>query len=122
MKRPQATKAASTSAPLTLTPAVLANDARFLWDLCRSGAGITALPAGLADQDVASGRLVEVLPTHALGFEAWLYLVHRPGPYLPAPVRAFRDTVLELVRDRPVASAPTRRPSAKHGAPRRGDG
>lgn len=73
---------------LQLAPAFLTDSDEALLSATRAGMGITALPEWLAGDDLASGRLVEVLPgwrTRAVPIQA----VYREGAPLPAKTRVF---------------------------------
>lgn len=73
---------------LQLAPAFLTDSDEALLAAARAGMGITALPDWLADDDLAAGRLVEVLPgwrTRAVPIQA----VYREGAPLPAKTRVF---------------------------------
>lgn len=76
---------------------VFGDDFSFVREVIRSGTGIGLLPSFLVENDIASGELVRVLPTHAAQGGA-LYIVYRPAKPLPARVVAFRDFVIESLR------------------------
>lgn len=59
-----------------------------------SGVGIALLPTFLSAAHLERGELVRVLPTWGLA-EAKLWLVYASARYLPRPVAALRDTLLE---------------------------
>ncbi|HWO08112.1 MAG TPA: LysR family transcriptional regulator [Polyangiaceae bacterium] len=58
-----------------------------------NGAGIALLPRMVAADDVASGRLVRVLPQYAVRGSI-LYVVYAAARTVPAKIAAFRDLVL----------------------------
>ena len=53
----------------------------------------------LADADVATGRLVPVLPRHPR-ITGQLYMVHPQAKHVPVKVTAFRDLLVEVLRGR----------------------
>ncbi|MET0344275.1 MAG: LysR family transcriptional regulator [Polyangiales bacterium] len=74
---------------------VSGNDFFFLREAIASGAGIGALPWFVASAELASGRLVRVLPEHRAAVGAVAYLVH-PKLTAPSPkVELFRAFLLE---------------------------
>jgi DNA-binding transcriptional LysR family regulator len=73
----------------------------FVYGAVLAGAGIALLPSFLTGDDLASGRLVRLLPRIALDTGA-LYLVHPAAPKLPKKVVAFRDYVLEYIAAHPL--------------------
>lgn len=83
--------------PAPPTAAISCGDFDVLAALARAGAGIAVLPTLVAADDLASGRLVRVLPRLALG-AARLYLVSRPERPAPARVAALRAFLLEALR------------------------
>lgn len=85
-------------------PRVRGNDMFFQRELLRNGCGLGALPTFMAAEDVASGRLVRVLPEWVL-FSSRVLLVHPPHKQLPRKVSAFQELLLELLRQRPISSA-----------------
>jgi DNA-binding transcriptional LysR family regulator len=76
----------------------------FQRELLRNGCGLGALPTFMAAEDVASGRLVRVLPEWVL-FSSRVLLVHPPHKQLPRKVSAFQELLLELLRQRPISPA-----------------
>lgn len=73
---------------------VSANDFFCIREAIAAGVGIGPLPWFLARTEVASGRLVRVLPQYsAAGTTA--YLVHASAEPMPAKLKAFRDHLLE---------------------------
>lgn len=101
------------SLPLTLTargkrrvvtalPRVRSNDMFVQRELLRDGCGLGVLPTFMAAEDVASGKLVRVLPDWVV-FSSSVVLVHPAHRQPPARVSAFRDLLLELLRQRPIS-------------------
>jgi DNA-binding transcriptional LysR family regulator len=81
---------------------ILCNDVFLVRELVRQGGGIGGMPSFFADDDLRAGTLVRVLPKVTLT-RASIYLVHAARRHLPARLTAFRDLVLELLRQRPLA-------------------
>jgi DNA-binding transcriptional LysR family regulator len=77
---------------------VHANNGDVLRDLALGGIGILALPTFLVKDDIASGRLVQLLPDWSLG-EFNLYAVYLSRKFLPAKIRVFIDFIVEIVAD-----------------------
>lgn len=69
-------------------------------EVLRRDGGIGMLPTFLTDDDVVTGRLLRVLPKHEKA-TARVFLVMPERKYVPARVTAFRDLVVELLRQRP---------------------
>jgi DNA-binding transcriptional LysR family regulator len=59
-----------------------------------AGLGIIVLPGFLADEHLASGKLVRLLPEHPIP-EAGLFIVRPPGDHPPRKVRVLTDFLLE---------------------------
>lgn len=85
----------------SLPSRILCDDTIYARELARLGAGIAALPTFLADEDVANGALVRLLPDEN-EFTGIVWLVHPRAKILPARVSAFRDLLVELLRQRPL--------------------
>lgn len=83
---------------------IICDDMFIMRELVRRGGGITGMPSFLADEDLQAGTLVRVLPRFTL-LSASVYLVHPARRHLPARVAAFRDLVVELLRQRPLSPA-----------------
>jgi DNA-binding transcriptional LysR family regulator len=81
---------------------IACDDMRFALDIVRGGAGIGALPSFLVPQDLVNGTLVRVLPRFTLG-EASAYLVRPARKHVPRRVTLFRDLVIEILQQRPLA-------------------
>jgi len=69
------------------------NDFLFIRESVSAGAGVGAMPWLVARDEVAAGRLVRILPDHAVR-GASLYLVYAASRPLPSKVSAFRDFLL----------------------------
>jgi DNA-binding transcriptional LysR family regulator len=81
---------------------ITCDDMRFAQQLVRSGAGIGALPSFLVQEDLVSGALVRVMPRFTLGSAA-VHLVRPARKHVPRRVTLFRDLVIELLQQRPLA-------------------
>lgn len=77
---------------LPLVPRVRVNSSRLLLELCREGLGIALLPGFLVAPDLASGRLVRVLPD-ARARPRDVCLLLPSTRHLSAKVRAFLDVL-----------------------------
>ena len=81
---------------ITVTGPLTANDVEILRQAALTGLGITRLPVFMIGEDLAAGRLVEVLPG-ASPANLGVYLVYPGGRQLSAKVRAFTEFFLEKV-------------------------
>lgn len=80
---------------------VRARSNEMLWvrELVRQGVGVAAMPSFVAASDVATGRLVRVLP--GLSAEAArIYMVHPARKHLPSRLVEFREMLIETFRSR----------------------
>ena len=82
-------------------PMFQSDDILFVWGAIRAGLGIGMLPTFLAQDDVAAGALVRVLPRLSVP-SGTLYLVHPPANHVPRKVLAFRDYMVEYLATRPL--------------------
>jgi DNA-binding transcriptional LysR family regulator len=80
---------------------IVCNDMFFLREALRRGAGIGALPSFVADPDVAEGALARVF-SRFVAHTGTIHFVHPERRHLPARVTAFRELLLELLRQRPI--------------------
>jgi DNA-binding transcriptional LysR family regulator len=80
---------------------VRADSLWFLRETLKAGAGIGQLPSFLADSDVAAGNLVQVLPRWE-ALAGTVYFVYPASKHVPPRVTAFRDLLLEMLRQRPL--------------------
>lgn len=101
-------------ATVSVTGRITGDDFSFVGAAVRAGAGISFMPLLVCRDEIASGRLVRVLPDweRVLGKDASavaLHLVHASSKHLPRKVAAFRDFLLER------CSAETRPASAGRG-------
>ncbi len=87
------------------SPRLECDDKAFARELLREGAGIGMLPSYLAEPDVLDGALERVLPRWSLD-TGGIYLVHPARREPPARwVTAFRDLLLESLREHPLPAA-----------------
>jgi DNA-binding transcriptional LysR family regulator len=82
---------------------IVSEDMLFVRELLRKDGGIGMLPWFLAADDVVAGRLVRVLPKHQKA-TARVFVVMPERRYVPARATAFRDLVIELLRQRPLTA------------------
>ncbi len=87
--------------PVKLTPRLQADDVFFTLQATRAGLGIGAMASFLARADVESGALVPVLPKWAREVGS-LFFVHPRTQHAPRKVTAFRDFVVEHLRNHPL--------------------
>jgi DNA-binding transcriptional LysR family regulator len=78
-------------------PRLTCNDLMLLREAVLSGFGIAALPAFVAKHDLATGRLVEVLPDRRFPDEGF-YAVFPRHQVMPVRLRAFIDHLVERLR------------------------
>lgn len=64
-----------------------------------SGLGLAILPSLDVRDDLAAGRLIEVMPSHQVPADT-LSLVRPPAAFVPAKLRAFMDFVTAALRQR----------------------
>jgi LysR family transcriptional regulator, regulator for bpeEF and oprC len=84
---------------VSFTPRLACNDLMLLREAVLAGLGIANLPAFLCKQDLAEGRMVEILPgwrTEDITF----YAVFADPKAVPARVRALIDFMVERLRKR----------------------
>lgn len=77
-----------------IAPRLLSNNGDLLAAMAREGVGVLIQPDFLAEQDFASGALVEVLPGWTCG-EFGLYILYPSREHLPNKVRVFVDFVVK---------------------------
>lgn len=87
--------------PRVTTPRMLTDDIRLIHEMVRAGLGLGALPTFLADEDIANGKLVRVLPRVSVRSGA-IYLVHPPSKHVPRKITAFRDYLIERLAMHPL--------------------
>ncbi|MEW5848978.1 MAG: LysR family transcriptional regulator [Myxococcota bacterium] len=93
------------SAVIDLHGRVMADDMFFVRESVRTGAGVGLLPRFLAESDVTTGALVNVLPRWHTSMTS-LWIVTPAARHVPRKVTAFRDMVLDALRDRPLGPPP----------------
>ena len=83
---------------------VSAADGLIVRELAKSGLGLALLPRWLCADDLRSGALVDVFPSHevtATEFESSLWLAYPSRSHLPLKVRVFVDFLREIFREGP---------------------
>jgi DNA-binding transcriptional LysR family regulator len=80
------------------------DDMLFMREALRQGAGVGMLPAFVANDLVAAGQLVCILPRFSVP-TGRLWIVHHGGRHLARKVVAFRDFVLDALKARPLGPA-----------------
>lgn len=84
---------------VSFTPRLICNDLLLLREAVLSGLGIANLPAFLCKQDLAEGRMIEILPGWRTE-DVTFYAVFTDPKALPARVRALIDFMVERLRRR----------------------
>ena len=77
------------------------DDFMFLREALRAGVGIGVMPSFVAADDVATGKLVRVVPRWSEAGGS-MFLVHPQSQHLPRKVIAFRDFLKEFLALRPL--------------------
>lgn len=80
---------------------ITSDDVTMVQKLVRAGAGMGWIPTFVVEDDVAEGRLVRVLPKWEAPTGS-VHLVHPHRKHEPARVTAFRELLLESLRERPL--------------------
>lgn len=88
-------------APGGAKPRILCDDKLFAREVLREGGGIGVLPPYLANADVAAGTLVRILPRFEVETGA-VHLVQPSRKLVPQRITAFRELLLEILRQRPL--------------------
>ncbi|MCP3098686.1 LysR substrate-binding domain-containing protein [Myxococcus sp. K15C18031901] len=81
--------------------AIVCDDMFFMREALRLGAGIGFLPTMLAEPEVAEGRLVPVMPRWSI-LAGTMWFVSTAERHMPRKVSAFRDFLMEALRQRPL--------------------
>jgi DNA-binding transcriptional LysR family regulator len=87
---------------LKTKPRLTCDDMFFMRELVKNGAGIGAMPSFVADTAVANGDLARVLPRWNAD-TGKVYLVYPASKHMPLRLAAFRDILVESLRQRPLA-------------------
>ena len=85
-------------------PRIVSDDMLFVEQAVKAGLGLGLLTPYVAEEDVAAGRLLRVLPKVSIRIGA-VYLVHPPTRHVPKKVTAFRDHLMGYLKAHPIASA-----------------
>lgn len=93
------------------TNVAFANNAEMLRQLALLGHGIAILPSYLIERDIASGRLVSLLPEYQLPCVD-VHIAYPSRHYLPAKVRTFIDHLIEQFALQPAGAYPALRVAA----------
>ncbi|MGC4087650.1 MAG: LysR family transcriptional regulator [Polyangiaceae bacterium] len=80
---------------------IVCDDMFFMREVLKHGGGIGTMPSFVADPDVASGELVRVLPRWMMNTGV-VYLVYPASKHIPLRLAAFRDLLIETLRQRPL--------------------
>lgn len=84
------------------------NNSEALREALIAGLGICQMPTFIVGDDIAQGRLLELMPDYRLPEHA-IYAVYPQRKYLPAKVSAFVDFLLaQLGGERPYWDTPDR--------------
>jgi DNA-binding transcriptional LysR family regulator len=78
------------------TSRVQTNSSEVVRELTLAGAGVALRSLWDVDHDIASGRLIRLLPDYAGASDAGIYAVHPRAPLVPASVTAFVDYLKAL--------------------------
>lgn len=81
---------------------ILCDDMFFLREAVLRGGGIAPIPAFVAEEHRKAGTLVRVMPRWTFS-SGTVHLVHRPPRMLPPRVVAFRELVVDVLRQRPLS-------------------
>ncbi len=76
--------------PVRVVPALRTNNTTLAHETVRAGTAIAPLPPWQVEEDLAAGRLVELLPSHRL-VATTLYAMYTSRRYLAPKVRTFVD-------------------------------
>jgi DNA-binding transcriptional LysR family regulator len=82
---------------------IVGDDMSFIREALKAGGGIGTLPSFIADNEVAAGTLVRVLPRWT-GQTGNVYLVQSSRKHTPRKITAFRDLLIEMLRQRPLSA------------------
>ena len=83
-----------------ISPAVSANSGDAIEEIAIAGGGLALQPDFIANRDIASGKLVRVLPDWSGGVLG-IYALCAGKLYEPLKVRSFMDWIAELYRPKP---------------------
>ncbi len=81
---------------IRLNPVMRSDDSTYSYHAVRAGVGIGYMPGWLVDDDLAAGRLVQVLPQYYQAPQE-LYATYTSRKYLTPKVRTFIDFVTEAL-------------------------
>jgi DNA-binding transcriptional LysR family regulator len=98
---PQSLTSAEHRTTVRVAGRIQVDDMLFIREVVRAGAGIATLPSFLAAAELAEGSLVRVLPKWATD-SGTAFLVQPQAKNIPTRVSAFKELLLELLRQRPL--------------------
>ncbi|WP_338867308.1 LysR family transcriptional regulator [Myxococcus stipitatus] len=87
--------------PVPSKGVIRCDDMFFMRETLRLGAGVGFLPTLIAEAEVAEGRLVAVLPKWSMPAGS-VWFVSTAGRHMPRKVAAFRDFLMESLKQRPL--------------------
>ncbi len=87
----------------TVKPRLLSDDVFFVAQAVSAGAGLSLLPTFLVREELATGRLVRVLPRISVRTGA-LHFVHPPTQHVPRKVTAFQDYLVAHFAAHPLST------------------
>jgi DNA-binding transcriptional LysR family regulator len=90
---------------VTPTGRITSSEILFVRALLREGAGLGFLPEFLAQEDLASGNLVRVVPQSSIRLGA-IWFVRPAVRHTPAAVAAFREFMSTYLQARPLVPNP----------------
>lgn len=77
-------------APLRLNPVLRSDDTNLTLHAVRAGLGVSFLPEWLVDDDIAAGRLVQLIPAYSVA-PVTLFAVYTSRQYMAPKLRTFID-------------------------------
>lgn len=104
---------------IAIEGALFSNEIRLLCVAAEDGLGIAYLPLMLVKHAIDEGKLVRVLP-NVEGVESRIAIVYAEREFLPAPIRAFVDSMVAWAPKGLQAAAVEKKCVAERGGRRRG--
>jgi DNA-binding transcriptional LysR family regulator len=77
-------------APLRLSPVLRSDDTNLTLHAVRAGLGVSFLPEWLVDDDIAAGRLLQLIPAYSVA-PVMLFAVYTSRQYMAPKLRSFID-------------------------------
>jgi DNA-binding transcriptional LysR family regulator len=81
-----------------IRPVVLSNSSNALREAALNGLGLTTLPSWVVDEELATGRLVQVLKEWATP-ESGIYAVYPSNRMIAPKVRRFVEAIVARLRE-----------------------